>query len=251
MDSKYLYNFTVYENKENVIEDASVNEETGEETIVKKKVVEKSPVQIFIKKPSRRQIEDADLEYSVEISKCIKRGILTKAMLAKKYSDSGGAMSEQESGKLVDLYKSIYDSQAQLSRLESISEKTEEINKKINETLILLQNSRKEIIEIESSYRSLFDHTADSKAQNKVLLWYILNLSYVKRPLDESPKPYFSGSDFEDKLQDFYQKEEGADEQYVQISKKLSTLMAFWFFNQASTTEDFEELDKKIESGEL
>jgi hypothetical protein len=251
MDLKYLYNFTVYENKENVIEDISVNEETREETIVKRKVIEKSPVQVFIKKPSRRQIEDADLEYSVEISKCIKRGILTKAMLAKKYSDSGGAMSEQESGRLVDLYKSIYDSQSQLSRLESISEKTEEINKKISETLTLLQNSRKEIIEIESSYRSLFDHTADSKAQNKVLLWYILNLSYIKRPLDENPKPYFNGSEFEDKLQDFYEKEESGDEQYLQISKKLSTLMAFWFFNQASTTEDFEELDKKIESGEL
>lgn len=251
MESKYLYNFTVYEDKENTVEEISVNEETKEETITKRKVIEKSPVQFFIKKPSRRQIEDADLEYSVEISKCIKRGILTKAMLAKKYSDTGGAMSEQESTRLVDLYKAIYDSQSQLSRLESISQKTEEINSKINETLASLQNARKEIVEIESSYRSLFDHTADSKAQNKVLLWYILNLSYIKKPLDENPRPYFNGSDFEEKMQDFYQKEESGDQQYLQVSKKLSTLMAFWFFNQASTTEDFEELDKKIESGEL
>jgi hypothetical protein len=251
MESKYLYNFTIFEDKESFIEETSVNEENGEETIVKKKTIEKSPVQIFIKKPSRRQIEDADLEYSVEISKCIKRGILTKAMLAKKYSDTGGAMSEQESGKLVELYKSIYDSQSQLDRLQSISQKTEEINSKIAETLALLQASRKEIVEIESSYRSLFDHTADSKAQNKVLIWYILNLTYVKKNLDLEPKPYFTGSDFEEKLQDFYEKEESADQQYFQISKKLSTLMAFWFFNQASTTEDFEELDKKIESGEL
>jgi isocitrate dehydrogenase kinase/phosphatase len=251
MESKYLYNFTIFEDKESFVEETSVNEENGEETIVKKKTIEKSPVQIFIKKPSRRQIEDADLEYSVEISKCIKRGILTKAMLAKKYSDTGGAMSEQESTKLVDLYKSIYDSQSQLDRLQAISQKTEEIESKITETLILLQTSRKEIVEIESSYRSLFDHTADSKAQNKVLVWYILNLAYIKKPLDPEPKPYFSGSDFEEKLQDFYEKEESADQQYFQISKKLSTLMAFWFFNQASTTQDFEELDRKIESGEL
>lgn len=251
MESKYLYNFTIFEDKESFIEETSVNEENGEETIVKKKTIEKSPVQIFIKKPSRRQIEDADLEYSVEISKCIKRGILTKAMLAKKYSDTGGAMSEQESTKLVDLYKSIYDSQSQLDRLQAISQKTEEIESKITETLILLQTSRREIVEIESSYRSLFDHTADSKAQNKVLIWYILNLTHIKKNLDLEPKPYFSGLDFEEKLQNFYEKEESGDQQYFQISKKLSTLMAFWFFNQASTTEDFEELDKKIESGEL
>ncbi len=251
MESKYLYNFTIFEDKESFIEEVSINEENGEETIVKKKTVEKVPVQIFIKKPSRRQIEDADLEYSVEISKCIKKGILTKAMLAKKYSDTGGAMSEQESSRLVDLYKLIYDSQSQLSRLESISQKTDEINSKISDTITTLQSYRKEIVEIESSYRSLFDHTADSKAQNKILIWYILNLSYIKRQLDDEPKPYFKGSSFEEKLEDFYEKEESLDQQYFQISKKLSTLMAFWFFNQASTSEDFEELDKKIESGEL
>lgn len=251
MESKYLYNFTIFEEKETFTEEVSTNEENGEQTIIKKRATEKVPVQIFIKKPSRRQIEDADLEYSVEISKCIKKGILTKAMLAKKYSDIGGAMSEQESTKLVDLYKLIYDSQTQLTRLESISQKTEEINFKISDTIILLQNSRKEIVEIESSYRSLFDHTADSKAQNKVLLWYILNLSYIKKSIDNEPSPYFKGSTFEEKLENFYEKEESSDQQYFQISKKLSTLMAFWFFNQASTTEDFEELDKKIESGEL
>ena len=65
------------------------DKKTGEEITVTKKVKEKEPLAVKIKKPSRRELEDAELEFRVEMSKCIKKGILTKAMLAKKYSDTG------------------------------------------------------------------------------------------------------------------------------------------------------------------
>ena len=71
------------------------NKKTGEETTVTKKVKEKVPVQIKLKRPSRRELEDAELEYSVEMSRCVKKGILTKAMLHKKYSDTGGSVERR------------------------------------------------------------------------------------------------------------------------------------------------------------
>lgn len=251
MESKELYSFTIFEDKEVFLEETNVDEGTGEEITIKKKSIEKSPIQVILKKPTRRQIEEADLEYSVEISRCIKKGILTKAMLAKKYSDTGGLMSESESTKLVDLYKDIYDLQGELSKFEAITNKTEEINEKIKNIVVNSSNARKEVVEIESSYRALFDHTADSKAQNRVLLWYILNLTFIQKQEDEKSKPYFYGKDFEEKLESFYKKEEESSDQYLQLSKKLSTLVAFWFFNQASSHEEFKELDRKIETGEL
>lgn len=119
MESKNLYSFTLFSEKENTVEEKRVDEQTKEEMIVMKKVVEKVPFEVSLRKPTRRQIEEADLEYSVEMSKCIKKGILTKAMLAKKYSDTGGMLSENESKKLVDLYKKIYDLQNESIRLES------------------------------------------------------------------------------------------------------------------------------------
>jgi hypothetical protein len=250
MESKELYKFTVYEEKETSIEEVSVNEK-GEEVVVKKKSTEKFPIDIILKKPTRRQVEEADLEYSVEMSKCIKKGILTKAMLAKKYSDTGGLMSETESQKLVDLYKTIYDLQTENLRLDASTNKSDEIKSRQEEILKELTVARKDIVDIESGYRALFDHTAYSKAQNRVLLWYILNLTYIKKSSDADAKPYFKGKEFEDKLESFYEKEENADEQHNAISRKLSTLVAFWFFNQASTKEEFEELDRKIEAGEL
>ncbi len=251
MDNKELYRFKVYEEKEVTKEDSTIDEVTGEETVVKKKVVEKVPVEIVLKKPSRRQAEEADLEFSVEMSRCIKRGILTKAMLAKKYSDIGGAMSESESQKLVELYQKSFDLQNENSRLDLISEKSDEILERMNKISQEIAESRSEIIEIESSYRALFDHTADTKAQNKVLLWYIINLTNIKRELDGDSKPYFRGKDFEEKLSDFYEKEEKSEDFHVRLVKKLSTFVAFWFFNQASTKEEFEDLERRIEAGEL
>ena len=251
MESKELYKFKVFEEKEITKEESTIDISTGEETIVKKKVLEKVPVEITLKKPSRRQIEEADLEFSVEMSRCIKKGILTKAMLAKKYSDIGGAMSESESQKLVELYQKTFDLQNENARLDLISEKSDEVLNRISKITEELSQARNEIIEIESSYRALFDHTADTKAQNKVLLWYIINLTQIKREFDADSKPYFKGKDFEEKLSNFYEKEESGDEFHFNLIKKLSTFVAFWFFNQASTKEDFEDLERKIEAGEL
>ena len=251
MESKELYKFKVFEEKEITKEESTIDTSTGEETIVKKKVLEKVPVEITLKKPSRRQIEEADLEFSVEMSRCIKKGILTKAMLAKKYSDIGGAMSESESQKLVELYQKTFDLQNENARLDLISEKSDEVLNRISKITEELSQARNEIIEIESSYRALFDHTADTKAQNKVLLWYIINLTHIKREIDVDSKPYFKGKDFEEKLSNFYEKEEFGDDFHFNLIKKLSTFVAFWFFNQASTKEDFEDLERRIEAGEL
>jgi hypothetical protein len=251
MESKELYSFTIFEDKEATVEEARVDEATQEEIVVKKKVIEKSPIQIILKKPTRRQVEEADLEYSVEMSKCIKKGILTKAMLAKRYSDTGGIISESESKKLSELYKNVFDLQSETERLEASVNKSDEIINRQSEINVELANAKKQIIDIESGYRSLFDHTADSKAQNRILLWYIINLTYIKKESDEKEKPFFKGKEFEDKLVDFYEKEENITPQYSAISRKLSTLVAFWFFNQAYTREDFQELDRKIEAGEL
>jgi hypothetical protein len=250
MDQKKLYSFTIYEDKEKTIEEVSINEETKEETIVKKKVTEKSPIEIILKKPTRRQIEEADLEYSVEISRCIKKGILTKAMLAKKYSDTGGSLSEEESKRLMDLYKKVFDLQNEMVRIEA-SSKQEENKDKTDQMITEMTDTRKEIVDIESNYRSLFDHTADTKAQNRLLLWYILNLTFIKKEEDSKERPYFEGSSFEDKLDSYYKKEEDPPKEYGLISRKVSTLIAFWFFNQASSEEDFKKLDERIESGEF
>ena len=71
MENKTLYQFTLDKEVEKVVESTRKNKKTGEETITKKTVKEKVPIEVQIKRPNRRELEEAELEYSVEMSKII------------------------------------------------------------------------------------------------------------------------------------------------------------------------------------
>lgn len=253
MSSKFkeLYSFIVDKEVEKEVVSTKVDKKTKEEITVKKKVKEKVPVTIKIKRPSRRELEEAELEFSVEMSRCVKKGILTKAMLAKKYSDTGGLMSESDAGSLVDSYKKVFDLQNEYSRLEIVQNKTEKQTARVEAITKELAEVRRKIVEFESNYQSLFDHTADVKAQNRLILWYVINLTYIQEETDEEAVPYFGDGDFEDRLEEYYTREESDDPVYFLIAKKAATILAFWFFNQASDKESFDTVMKRLENDEV
>lgn len=251
MEFKELYSFSLEEEKEVEKKTTKKDKKTGEETTVVKKVKEKIPVVVKLKRPSRRELEEAELEYSVEMSRCVKKGILTKAMLYKKYSDTGGVFSEDAAKDYGKLYKEVLDLQNEYIRLDSVDKKTKEQKEKLEKLKETLAATKRKIIDAESSMQSLFDHTADSKAQNRLLLWYSLMLTYIQREDDEEPKMYFEGEDFEERLEDYYKKEDENSNLYGQIIKKVSTIFAFWFFNQASTPKEFNKLIDDLEKGEV
>lgn len=250
MEQKILYKFTLDKEEEKVVESVRKNKKTGEETITKKKVKSKEPVEVQIKRPNRRQLEEAELEYSVEMSKCIKRGILTKAMLGKKYSDTGGLFSEEDSSQYGDFYKEALDLQNEYVRLDTLKKKTAAQKSRFEKVKSKIALNRKQIVDFESNFQSLFDHTADVKAQNKVLLWYCLNLTYIYDEEGDKFVPYFKGEDFEEKTAYYYELEESEDDFYNDLIKRASTTLAFWFFNQASSQEEFESLMTEVEVGE-
>ena len=251
MENKTLYQFTLDKEVEKTIESTKKNKKTGEETITKRKVKKKEPIEVQVKRPNRRELEEAELEYSVEMSKCIKKGILTKAMLGKKYSDTGGLFSEEDSSDYAKLYKQALDLQNEYMRLDTVKKRTEKQEARFEKVKEETAENRTKIIEFESNFQSLFDHTADVKAQNKVLLWYCLNLTYVYDEGSDRFVQYFKGDDFEEKTKSYYDLEEEEDKFYSDLIQKVTTVIAFWYFSQASTKEEFDELIKKSEEGEL
>jgi len=251
MELKLLYQFTVDEVKEVEKESSRKNRKTGEVTITKKKVKEKVPLEVKIKKPSRRELEDAELQYTIEMSKCIKQGILTKAMLAKKYSDTGGAFTEEGEKEYGKLYKQILEFQNEYIKLDSATKLDAKQKKRLEFLKEEIAKVKRELVEVETNLQGLFEHTADVKAQNKLLLWYGLHLTYIQGEEDEEPIQYFKGSDYDEKLEDYYEKEEENSDVYQQVIKQVSTTLAFWFYNQASTQKEFEEIMDKVDKGEL
>jgi len=251
MEFKELYSFPLEKEEEVEKETSRKDKKTGDVIKKIKKVKEKIPYTIRLKRPSRRELEEAELEYSVEMSNCVKKGILTRAMLYKKYSDTGGVYTDDEAQDYGKIYKDLLTLQNEYVRMDSVDKPTEKQKEKLEKIKDDLASSKKKLVEFESNMHSLFDHTADTKAQNKLLLWYSLMLTHIQGEEDEKPIPYFKGETFEEKTKDFYDKEDDSSEFYQEVVKKVTTILAFWFFNQASKPEEFNSLIEQMEKGEL
>lgn len=246
--SKSIYTFNIKRKtkvEEKRVEKYLDGEVEKERTITE--VVEKEvPVEILLKEPNRKQVQEAELQYSIEMSKAIKQGILTKAMLLNKYKDTGGLTSEIDSKELVDKYKELEKLQIEIVslRIAPEADRTEdqknELQKKEAELLLV----RREIVNRETSYLNLFNHTADTRAQNKAILWYVLNLSYYKDPTKNHKDfvPIFEGKNFDEKEEFLSKLEESEDPLYAEIYLKLASIFSYWFFSGVSNKEEFDKI---------
>lgn len=253
MKELYSFNIEVEQEVEKTEKKKQKNKESGEmeEISVTKTVKEMVPIKILIKEPNRRDVEEADMEYSIELSKCIKKGVLTKAMLAKKYSDTGGLLSEEDAQLLTRKYTQLAEQQSKYTRLEAKSKKTKKEQEKVDQLLADLTELRREIVDLETAYSSVFNHTADTKAQNKVILWYLVNLSYYQEDEEDDIKSFFVGEEAEDKIDEYYRIDEEGHEIFDACKHKLMSFISFWYFSAGATKEDFDSLNEDIESGEV
>lgn len=242
---KELFSFLIKINKE--VEKTETREENGKTISVTSKVNEEVPVKIIIKQPSRKNIEDADLQYSIEMSNCIKKGILTKGMLSKKYSDTGGLLTEDDRKQLLSVYGQIYDFQNELTKAIARTERDPVEEKKIVDKITEV---RMLAADLESRYSDVFNNTADTIAQNNVVRWFCLNMAHVKIG-DGEVEPMFKGSSVEEKIEHMHLLDETADPVYSKVYRKLAAFMSLWYFSRNATKEDFEKLDNDIETGKF
>lgn len=252
---KEIYSFTVEdirEVQEKTKEKRKNDKGIEEEVEITKKVEKKVPFKIVLREPTRRELEEADMEFSIEMSKCIKRGILTKAMLAKKYSDTGGLLAESDATKLVDLYSELADGETEYTRRTLVNKNVERLPKAVKEELSKLGARiaivRRDIVNLESSYQSLFNHTADTKAQNRIVMWYITHLTYFKAANEKEAKlePLFEGETFEAKIDSYYHKDEGEDSLFQLTSGKLAALLSYWYFSNEVEPATFDKIINDI-----
>lgn len=250
---KELYSFTVTDTKEveEKTKEKRKNEEGVEEEVeVSKKVKKEIPCKVIIKDPSRRELEEADMEYSIEMSNCIKKGILTKAMLAKKYSDTGGMLSESDANRLVELYAELADLEGEYTRRTLKHRNRKKLPKNIKEQIddiaAKIAIARRDIVTLESSYQTLFSHTADTKAQNRIVLWYLTHLTYIQKE-EEEPVAFFEGDNFEAKIDDYYIKDEKENSLFQLASGKLTSIISYWYFSNSPQKEDFDKIVNDID----
>ena len=87
---------------------------------------------------------------------------------------------------------------------------------------------------------ALFDQTAENRARNKTILWWVLQLSYEK--VGDDYVEVFKGKGFEERLAEYDKFEELEDDFLDEMLKKFSYVVSFWFVTKADTKEQLDVL---------
>ena len=246
---KWLYEFFVKKTVEKKETEKSTNDK-GEEVETTKTVKEEVKIPILIKKPNRKLYEQADLFYGIKLSEGIKAGLLTKSLLAKRYSNDGGFLSEPEKEKYSSLYLQLFELETELQRIQvNLDEKSDKEKKEaIKQVTVQMLETRRELQEFELAQQSLFDQTAEVRAKNQTVMWWLLTLSFFDE--DGKINPVFGEGDHDDQLARYDEFEEQDDDFWNEAIKKLAYFVSFWESGQASTWEDFDNVAEKLEPTE-
>lgn len=239
---KKLFEFNVPKEIETEEIELTKNEK-NEEVKVTKKITKKEPIKVFLRKPTRALFDEAELFYGVRLSEGIKAGLLTRALLAKRFTNDGGVLSEEEKNLYATLYVALFEKQNEFQKLsiKDESERTETENVRYKEVIAELAELRTQIQDFETAQASLFDQTAENRARNKTILWWVLQLSYI---IDDKGNelPFFGNGDFDSKLKIYDNMEENGTDFENLVCRKLAYFVSFWYVGRASSQEEFEKL---------
>jgi hypothetical protein len=238
---KTIYEFAI--NKEGVVKETEEStNEAGQKVTITKDVTTQVPHKYFLKKPTRALFDEAELFYGVKLSEGVKAGLLTRTLLNKRYVDDGGILADKAKNAESDAYKDLYDAQNELQRLDALEEKDrpdyfQTKKQELQDKISVIKNS---LTELEMQKESLFDNTAETRARNKVITWWILFLSYYEK--NGEKQPFFGEGDYEARMNKYDEIFESEDPHLIKAANAFIYFISFWYVGRAVTKEDFDLL---------
>ena len=240
---KWVYKFVINREKEVEVTETKSGE-NGEEITTKKKEVKQVPVEFGIKKPNRRTYDE------VKLSQGIKAGLLTKTQLAKRYDNDGGPFSNDQKQEYSTLLLNVFDKENEVQKLQLNLEKISEEDKreKLAMNLVKLTQLREQMREFEVFHSSIFDQTAEGRAKNQAVVWWVLFSAYWKDGEESEFKPLFEGKSFDTKLDSYDEIEEKEELFWQEVIRKLSYFIGFWYSGRVTNEDEFKEIEKLYDS---
>ena len=242
---KRLHQFQI--NQETEVEVASESKnDAGETVITKKKEKQIVAHKFFIAKPTRTQSDNAQLYQSVEVGKALRSGMLSVYSIDKRYREEG-VFTEEDNKTYKELCESLIKFIDELQVINKISEteRTDDQKKRWAEITEEMSKIQVKLKDYENIKSNLYTHSAEYRARNLTITWWVLNLSYKEENNKETP--FFTGNTFEDKLK-FYDELMDRDDPFInEVLERFLYTVSFWIINAASKPEDFKELEKFIE----
>lgn len=232
---KILYTYKV---GKPAFEEVSSKDVDGNEVTTKNKVYK--DVEVFIKKPSHREIDDMDLFYSIQISDLQSKGVATNTMILNSYQDVGGLDSKKEVESMRKLLQEL-----NIKRNKLLKEHAEKIENP--DLLDEIKDLTTQLQDYQTRLSSIFDRSAESIAERRVILWAVLNLLFIKE--GDRYKSVFSGADHKDKIESYYNMLD-SDEDFEfekKVSEKGQIFLSSWLRKQVENEEDFKLLESIID----
>ena len=141
-----------------------------------KKVKKTLKNKVFLQKPKVADVENAEFFYGQQFNEYINSGFLTKAMLSKKMESMGDSVLGKNSQK--ELQKLILENIEAARIVEFFGGSktlTKAQEKELQEAKEDFVSTRKIITDYEIALREQFSQTADAKAENKLIEWFVFN----------------------------------------------------------------------------
>lgn len=235
---KFLYETTLKRQADEKV--TETREEGGEKVEITKTVKKAKPAKIAIIKPDRKLFKGAEMFYAKTLSEYLKAGLLPYSLVAKRYANDGGPLTEQEKNRL----KVLRDEARKLEQeFFSTTGNDKEQSDKKNGLLVRINEINAEVSSIQNAYSDIFDSTAEMKSRNDTIEWWSLFLIYV----DEGAGyvPVFSDGTYDERITKLEDYEDKADPFYIEAIKRLSYLISFWFTARDTVTAiDFSTMEK-------
>lgn len=206
---------------------------------------EKQSKKFAILKPNRRIREEGELFFASETSRFAKAGVLPKAAWNTIISSGGGTLSEQdreEWGKLMIEYRDkSFDLQSIL--IKTNGKRNEDEQAYFDKLTQDLDEITRKMQAFESSQMDIFENTAEAKARNRTILWWVTVLGH--KLVGEKFIPIFDGKTFEERLDQYDELDESDEDAPLMVAlRRITYLTTLWFLGRAETSEEFANLDK-------
>lgn len=203
----------------------------------------KNKKKFAILKPNRRLREDGELFYAAETSRFAKAGVLPRAAWNTILSNGGGSISDKEREVYGGLLLKFRDASLELQSIlfKTEDQRSEAEKTRANELTEDLDSIRKEIQAFESSQIAIFENTAEAKARNRTILWWVLNLAHEN--INNKYEEIVKGDSFNDKLESYDNLENTNNEFMLSVLRRLTYLITVWFLGKAETEEEFKYFD--------
>ena len=238
---KRIYEFTV--DREEIVKEETVKKEKdGTEVTTSKDVKKNVPKKYFLRRPTRAMTDEAELYYGVKLAEGIKAGLLTKALLEKRFDNDGGTSNDQENKQYKETLGTLEQLHKEQTKILNVEDKkrTAAQKKRLKELEEEMKPARRTLRDLQLIEDGLYEETAESRARNKVILWWMLHLAYAEKGDKEAP--FFGEGSFDDRIERYDEIDEGEDIHDLVVARKVAYYVSFWFVGRPNSQKEFQEM---------